>query len=353
MTPARAPRDDARTTRLLRLDVERDQLDAFAIGDLPDLLAPGDLLVCNDAATLPASLPGTTERGEILEARLAAHAEGGRFLALLFGDGDWRQRTEERWAPPAIGAGERLHFRGLEATVTAVDANTRRLVTLAFDFHGAQLWRALYAAGRPVQYSYLARPLALWDVQTPFASRPWAFEPPSAGLPLTWDLLLRLRARGVRFARVTHAAGLSSTGDAELDRRLPLPERCEVPAATVLAVTEAQRDGARVLAVGTTVVRALESAAAAGGGRLLAGAREATLRLDDRSERRIVDGILTGMHEPDTSHFALLQAFAPRSQLLRLTARAEELGLLAHEFGDTALIMAPPRARALAERRAS
>src|SRR2546428_226947 len=78
---------------------------------------------------------------------------------------------------------------------------------------GAALWDALYRTGRPVQYSYLERPLAVWDVQTAFAGRPWAVEPPSAGLPLTWDLLARLRGRGVRLARITHGAGLSSTGD--------------------------------------------------------------------------------------------------------------------------------------------
>ena len=88
----------------------------------------------------------------------------------------------------------------------------------------ASLWRALYQAGRAVQYAHTARSLALWHVQTAYAARPWAAEAPSAGFALTWDLLLDLRRRGISTARVTHAAGLSSTGDGELDARLPLAE---------------------------------------------------------------------------------------------------------------------------------
>jgi S-adenosylmethionine:tRNA ribosyltransferase-isomerase len=185
-------------------------------------------------------------------------------------------------------------------------------------------------------------------VQTPFAARPWAVEPPSAALPLTFDLLLALRRRGVRFAAVTHAAGLSSTGDPELDRRLPLPERYDVPACTVRAIADARRRGARVIAIGTTVVRALESAVrpvgGIGGGVLAAGEGITALRLGPASERRVVDAVLTGMHEPDSSHFELLESFAPRALLLELAARARQLGCLAHEFGDAALVVAERRA---------
>ena len=343
MSPATAPRDDPRTTRLLVVDVAARTIAAGAIGDLATLLAPGDLLVANDAATLPASLHGTTAAGEAVEARLAGPPWGTRAKALLFGAGDWRMRTEDRPPPPRLAVGDRLRFAGLVATVAAVDAHAPRLVTLAFDRDGALLWRALYAAGRPVQYSYLERPLALWDVQTPFAARPWAVEPPSAALPLTFDLLLALRERGVRVASVTHAAGLSSTGDPALDRLLPLPERYEVPAGTVQAVADAHRRGARVIAIGTTVVRALESAARAGGGGLAAGEGITALRLGPGSGRRVVDAVLTGMHEPDSSHFALLEAFAPRALLLELDARAQQLHCLAHEFGDAALVVSPRR----------
>ena len=102
-----------------------------------------------------------------------------------------------------------------------VDAEEPRLLRVRFESEGRELLEALYRAGRVVQYSYVERPLELWDVQNRFASRPWAFELPSAGRPVTFALLGELRARGVALAVVTHAAGLSSTGSASLDRRLP------------------------------------------------------------------------------------------------------------------------------------
>ncbi len=129
---------------------------------------------------------------------------------------------------------------------------------------GDALWAALYREGRPVQYSYLAHDLPLWAVQTVYAARPWAFEMPSAGRPLSWEILLALRRKGVRWASLTHAAGLSSTGDPAIDAALPLAERYDIPAATVRAVADTRARGGRVIAVGTTVVRALEGAAVEG-----------------------------------------------------------------------------------------
>jgi S-adenosylmethionine:tRNA ribosyltransferase-isomerase len=136
---------------------------------------------------------------------------------------------------------------------------------------------------------------------------------------------------------VTHAAGLSSTGDPALDARLPLPERFEVAQATVDAVTETHARNGRVVAVGTTVVRALESAAL--GGPLRAQSGDTGLRIGPGFRARVVDGLLTGMHEPDSSHFALLAAFAPRELLAAAHRHAEAVGYLGHEFGDVALVL--------------
>jgi S-adenosylmethionine:tRNA ribosyltransferase-isomerase len=341
---ATAPRADPRTTRLLRIDPSRDAFETGTIGDLRTLLRAGDLFVVNDAATLPASLLGVDGTGAAVEARLAGCDGDGSWRAVLFGDGDWRRRTEDRAPPPRLAPGDAIHFDGLDASIAAVADATPRLVTLRFGAQGDDLWRALYRAGRPVQYSYADRPFPLWEMQTAYAARPWAVEPPSAGFALTWDLLLDLRRGGVGIARVTHAAGLSSTGDEALDALLPLAERYAIPPETVRAVDEARARGGRVVAAGTTVTRALEGAAAARDGRLVAGQGVTTLRLDATTRRAVVDAILTGVHETATSHFALLEAFAPRALLVRAHAFSEREGFRTHEFGDTVLVLggAPP-----------
>ena len=152
-----------------------------------------------------------------------------------------------------------------------------------------------------------------------------------------WLLLSALRARGVALAAITEGAGLSSTGDPALDAALPLPERFEVSASTVRAAVEARARGGRVIAVGTSVVRALESAAASGELRPTSGETDPILGPGFRP--RAVDGLFTGLHEPTASHFALLQAFATRAQLDAAYAHAERGGYLGHEFGDTNLIV--------------
>jgi S-adenosylmethionine:tRNA ribosyltransferase-isomerase len=235
--------------------------------------------------------------------------------------------------------GARLRFGELEAEIVARDALSPRLVELRFDRAGAALWAALYRQGRPVQYSYLAHELPLWAVQNVYAGPPVAFEMPSAGRPLSWEILLALRRRGARWASLTHAAGLSSTGDPALDAALPLPERFQIPAATVAAVAEARARGGRVVAAGTTVVRALEGAAAAGGGELRPGAGETALVVTPDYRPRIVDGVLSGAHAATESHFALLSAFAGAALLAEAAAYAERAGFLAHELGDAMLVL--------------
>jgi S-adenosylmethionine:tRNA ribosyltransferase-isomerase len=339
MTAANAPRAAPGEERLLAVDGPSTRIVELRLTALPELLEPGDLLVVNDAATLPASLSGAV-RGEPVEVRLLAERDDGAWEAVLFGAGDWRTPTEERPPPPALEPGESIALGGgLSATVARVSTLSPRLVTLRFAAGGDALVAALYAAGRPVQYAHLRAPLDLGDVQTPFAVRPWAVEMPSAGRPLTFGLLARLRRRGVALASLTHAAGLSATGDAALDAALPLPERFEIPQATVAAVGAARARGGRVVAVGTTVVRALEGSALQGRGRVAAGRGTTDVRLGPGFPRRVVDAILTGIHEPGTSHHALLGAFAPASLLDRALALAEERRFLAHEFGDTMLVL--------------
>jgi S-adenosylmethionine:tRNA ribosyltransferase-isomerase len=343
--PARWPRADPLAQRLLLLDPKGGGFQDFRMRDLPRRLRSGDVLIVNDAATLPASLQATTSTGEHVEVRLAGRGpNGGEWTAALLGRGDWRTRTEERPAPPRLTAGDLLYLGGdLTATVRRVWSVSPRLVDLAFDREGDALWQALYHHGRPVQYSHLKGPLALWHVQTAYGARPWAVESPSAGLPLNWELLGALRRAGVALASLTHAAGLSSIGDAVVDTLLPLPERFEIPEATVDAIEQARREGGRVIAVGTSVVRALEGSATAHGGRIRAEAAVTDLRINAQYPLRIVDGLLTGLHEPGSSHFSLLTAFAPEEVLLAATRHAETAGYLGHEFGDAMLIVGEAR----------
>jgi len=337
------PREKPEDERLLWIDPGARAFIDSRVGDLPSILRRGDLLVVNDAATLPASLRALRDDGVPFEIRLLALADGGAstcWRAVLFGRGDWRQRTEERPAPPLLFEGERVRVAGgAIARVLSVDAVSPRLLRLAFEGDAASMWRAIYSGGRPVQYSYLEGPLALWHVQSGFAARPWAVESPSAGRPLTFSVLERLRGRGVAVAAVTHAAGLSSTGDAALDAILPLEERYDVPAATVRAVADARARGGRVVAVGTTVVRALEGCAAAHGGELVAGEGQTDLRIGAHSELHVADGLLTGIHERATTHFDLMCAFAPVEELDRAIVHAERAGYLQHEFGDSVLVL--------------
>jgi len=344
LAPAVWPAEDAAFARLLVVNPARRTFRDALVSDLESLLRPHDLLVLNDAATLPGSLVGWSPRGP-LEARLAGPpSDEGLWPAVLFDAGSWRERTEDRRPPPRLEVGDRIQFEapgpesGLAAEVVSVSSLSPRLVELRFDHDGARLWRALFRVGRPVQYSYLRAPLPLWHVQTAFAGRPLSAEMPSAGRVLRVPLLRALRKKGVAIATVTHAAGLSSTGDLTLDAALPLPELSLIPETAVAAVDEVKGRGGRVVAVGTTVVRALEGAFREG--RLRPGANRTDLRIGPGFRPRVVTGLLTGLHEPGESHFELLQAFAPRPLLESAIAHARVEGYLGHEFGDSSLILA-------------
>ncbi len=235
------------------------------------LFRTGDLVIANDAATLPASLFGEhVPSGRQIEARLAgrdslAIDQVTRFSAVLFGPGDHRTRTEDRLSPPAVRPGDRLTLGPLRASVKRLLLNHPRFVELELDGSAREIWEGLARHGRPIQYSHVPTRLALWDTWTPIASEPVAFEPPSAGFVLDWNAQASMAARGVRFATITHAAGISSTGDSKLDGLLPFDEPYRIPPSTARAIAQTRHAGGRIIAIGTTVVRALEHAAGGDG----------------------------------------------------------------------------------------
>jgi S-adenosylmethionine:tRNA ribosyltransferase-isomerase len=309
---------------------------------LAEALAPGDIVVANDAATWPASLTGThAATGAAIEVRLAARRslaadDVHAFAAVVFGAGDHRTATERRPLPPPLDVGDALALGPLTARVVAVLGHPR-LLELRFDGDADAIRAGIARHGRPVQYAHVEAPLALWDVWTRIAGLPAAFEPPSAGFVLDWRMLDRFAARGIAFATLTHAAGLSSTGDPALDARLPLDEPYVIPAATVAAIAAARRRGGRVVALGTTVARALEHAGARRGG-LHAGSGIADNRIGAATRLALVDAIVSGTHEPGSSHHALLAAFVAPATLARVDAALEASGYRTHEFGDSVLI---------------
>jgi S-adenosylmethionine:tRNA ribosyltransferase-isomerase len=309
-----------------------------AASALIDRVRAGDLVVANDAATLPASLAGLhAPSGAAIEVRLAGRrsldvASVGRFDAIVFGAGDFRTRTEERPLPPPLHDGDHLELGPLRATVLRRLGHPR-LVEIAFSGTPEAIWAGIARHGRPIQYAHVRDPLALWDVWTPVAALPVAFEAPSAGFILTWRLLADFAARGVGFATLTHAAGISSTGDHALDRRLPFDEPYFIPGATAAAIAATRAAGGRVIAIGTTVVRALESAAR-GSAAVAAGHGLARGRIGPDTRLRVVDVLVSGVHERGTSHFELLRALAGEATLDRAAAALEVGGYQGHEFGD-------------------
>jgi len=335
--PAQRPRD----ARLLVLD-GRGRVRHATRSDLVDYLHAGDLVVANDAATLPASLRGTHQpTGAAIEVRLASRrsllpSDVTEFAAIVFGGGDFHTPTEKRPLPPPLAAGDRLLLGPLRAVVTAVLGHPR-LVVIAFDGRPDEIWEGVARHGRPIQYAHMHAPLALWDVWTAVAGPPVAFEPPSAGFALDWQVLAAMRRRGIEFATITHAAGISSTGDDALDARLPFDEPYNIPVATALAIDHARAEHRRIVAIGTTVVRALEHAGA-NGRSIRPGPGIATGRITPATMLHVVDAIVSGVHEPTTSHYQLLGAFA-NGETLRLADEAmNAAGYRTHEFGDSVLV---------------
>ena len=334
---ARAPaeaRGVARDGVRLMVASRRDgRLRHRRFADLPTVLDPGDLLVVNTSATVPAAIGARRAGGAELVVHVAGPAPRVRGEAWSIVE----LRTPVGSAPLRGRAGERLDLDGgavLELALPVAGGARLWLARLA-DGGGATALAAYVARhGRPVRYGHLtaARPLA--DHQTAFALHPGSAEMPSAARPFTPELVTRLVAGGVLLAPVTLHAGLSSP---ERHER-PAAERYDVPASTARLVEAVRGWGGRVVAVGTTVVRALETVAGPDG-RVRAGSGWTDLVVTPERGLRAVDGLLTGWHEPEASHLSLLEAAAGPELLDRCYREAVAHGYLWHEFGDSHLVL--------------
>jgi S-adenosylmethionine:tRNA ribosyltransferase-isomerase len=302
-----------------------------AFADLPALLLPGDLIVVNTSATMPAAVA--------VSGAAAAAGPADVHFSTPLPDGDWlvelRATRDGATAPYGGGsAGQRLELSG------------GAVLTLGTRFT-ARLWRArlstavvpyLLRHGRPIRYSYVPRPWPIETYQTVFGTIPGSAEMPSASRPFTAGIVTRLVARGVTFAPLTLHTGVSSLeGDEE-----PYPEPYDVPPATARLVNLTRQHGGRVIALGTTVVRALETAArvpGAAGVSPAAGWTEHIVTPEPGHRLLAVDGLITGLHEPRSSHLRMLAAFAGPDLLSRCYAAAIDRGYLWHEFGDLHLLL--------------
>jgi S-adenosylmethionine:tRNA ribosyltransferase-isomerase len=299
--------------------------------DLPAFLAPGDVLAINISATIPAAIPARRSDGAPLELRLSTPAPRRP-------DGRW-------WIVELRSADGASPFRDAHVGEAYGLPGGGRAELLAPFAAGVRLWLArlelpqpldpyLARCGRPIRYRHVPREWPLEAYQNVYSLEPGSAEMPSAGRPFTSELVTRLVAEGVHVAPLILHTGVSSP---ELDEP-PYPERYRVPATTARLVNAAHAWGGRVVAVGTSTVRALETVAGPDG-IVSAGAGWTKLVVTPERGLYAVDGLLTGWHEPAASHVRLLRAAAGDRLLRRSYQAALEHGYLWHEFGDSHLIL--------------
>ena len=327
-TPAEARGISRDAVRMMVARRSSDELVHATFAELPRFLDPGDLVVINTSGTLPAAVQGCAGGVDV-----AVH------LSTQLDDGLWVVEVRrlagpstERWTGPAPARKIALPAGG---TVRLVERylDSDRLWVAALELP-QPLLAYLTVHGQPIRYGYVERPWPLATYQNVYATEPGSAEMPSAGRPFTADVLMRLVAKGVGVTPVVLHTGVASL---EADET-PYPERFRVPAATAERVNAARRDGGRVIAVGTTVVRALESAARTDG-RVEARDGWTDLVITPSRGVAVVNGLLTGWHEPEASHLLMLEAIAGRDLLERSYAASLTEGYLWHEFGDVHLIL--------------
>jgi S-adenosylmethionine:tRNA ribosyltransferase-isomerase len=324
---------------------DSDRITHTRFDEIGRFLHPGDLLVVNASATMPASLPARSRDGASLELHLSTAPPDGRWvvelrqfagngttplLTAVEGEGftlpnGGRVRLEEAYA--AVGTG------GVRLWVASLQLPDSGDSPAAYPLSD-ELRTYLSAVGAPIRYGYVRKPWPIEFYQTAFATEVGSAEMPSAGRPFTADLLKKLTAAGVQVAPLILHTGVASQEESEP----PYPEYFRMSEETAAAVNAAHAAGKRVIAVGTTVVRALETVTGANR-RTLAGDGWTNAVITPERGVRAVDGLLTGLHEPRASHIAMLAAFTDPGRLLRAYRECIDREYLWHEFGDLHLIL--------------
>jgi S-adenosylmethionine:tRNA ribosyltransferase-isomerase len=314
------------------LVVTPDGLSHARFSELPRFLSAGDLLVINTSATIAAAVDSTRANGQPVTVDFSTPLDDGSWLVEL------RENSAGHGRVRDAVAGEVIALPG-GRTVTMLYRYPRpdsdRMWATALD-QAEDAGDYLTRYGRPIRYSYVPGQWPLPAYQSVFSRDPGSAEMPSAARPFTGDLVAALVSAGVMFAPVTLHAGVASLEAGEP----PLPERYRVPALTARLINLAREAGNRVIAVGTTCTRAVESAADAAG-TVHAAEGWTDLVLGPERPARVVNGLITGWHDPEASHLALLQAVAGSSLVSAAYTAAEQAGYLWHEFGDSCILLPP------------
>ncbi len=327
--------------RLLVSRLEDDSISHTRFFDFPDFLNPGDVVVVNASATVNAALEAERESRDGTRSDIELH------LSTPLSENKWvveLRQYAEKGTTPLFDAEPGDELR-LPANATARLIEPYLPDSSAYTGARVRLWIAdltlpdhpvTFSAryGMPIRYSYVRKSWPLSYYQTIFSAESGSAEMPSAGRAFTHEIVERLARRGVRIAPLVLHTGVSSLEGDEP----PYPERYRVPRETAVTVNSARSRGGRIVAIGTTVVRALESVAT-DDGRVHSSHGWTDLVITPERGLRVVDAILTGLHEPKASHLSMLEALATREHLARAYDAALRERYLWHEFGDLHLIM--------------
>lgn len=305
--------------RMMTIDRKSGKVIHDSFNHLADYVKPGDMIVLNNSRTIPAALRATIHSHEI-EVRLA------------------RCLSETSWEALVLSAnvkiGDCLQFSDELSAVVIDRKRDSPLLVLRFSTSGLSLFQHVYSLGEPIRYEYIEESWDLHYYQNVYGTVPGSVELASAGRAFSWEMLLDLQKRGIQLSYLQLHTGLSYLNDTDQLSPKENIERYDIPQETMAAVLKTKASGGKVIAVGTTVVRALESAVSTG-----ISSGETALYIDAAFPLEIVDGIITGFHEPEASHLDMLTAFIKPEILFDAYGEAIREKYLWHEFGDINFII--------------